>query len=101
MPGAGEYVTFSFTPTNGQTQADFDFRVESNNNEYALFVDGGADKTMFNTSYSADGGVVTIRGTYGANNASDYRGNNALALTGADPGTTAAGSGVNLAFVPS
>jgi hypothetical protein len=79
---------------------DYDFRVESDNNEYALFVDASENKTTFNTSYTADGGVVTIRGTYGAHNASDYRGNNALALTGADPGTTSSGAGINLAFVP-
>ncbi len=79
---------------------DYDFRVESDNNQYALFIDASENKTTFNTSYTADGGVITIRGTYGAHNASDYRGNNALALTGADPGTTSSGAGINLAFVP-
>jgi len=83
-----------------EASKNMDFRVESNTDTHALFVDAGTSKTMFNTSYTADGGVVTIRGTYGAYNASDYRGNNALALTGADPGSAAAGSGINLAFVP-
>ena len=90
--GASSAGTGAFTTLTASGDVTFDTDT--------LFVDASTDKVMFGTTYNADSGNVTIRGTYGANNASDYRGNNALALTGSDPGTTAAGSGINLAFVP-
>ena len=93
-PGTGAFSTLSATGFAVSGSGDVTIDTDT------LFVDASEDKVMFGTTYNADGGNVTIRGTYGANNTSDYRGNNALALTGSDPGTTAQGSGINLAFVP-
>ena len=49
---------------------DQDFRVESNNEAYMLFVDGGNDRVGINTSDPATtlevGGVITIKGTTGS-----------------------------------
>ncbi len=43
---------------------DYDFRVESNNNNNALFVDAGNDTVTFDNEQLIHAGVATKRGTY-------------------------------------
>ena len=45
--------------TVNESSADADFRVESNGNTHALFVDGGNDRVLFGTTASRSMAGVT------------------------------------------
>ena len=51
-----------------ETSVDIDFRVESDSNTHALFVDAGEDSVSIRTSSRFNGGALSVSGTIAFNN---------------------------------
>ena len=60
-------ITLTISPTNGvvvnDPGADVNFRVESNNNQHMLFVDGGTDRVGIGTNSPTD--TLQVEGSIG------------------------------------